>query len=160
MKNIIVVDMQKAFMRKTNEHLIEKIDNYLKSNKFDNIFFTKCFNDDSSPYTNILKWNGLKNPCDLDFVIAPPPNTRVIEKNCYGISQDDIVAMKMLNISEIEICGTDVDACVLAISFCLFDNNIKPIILKNLCASSSRNPNIQNHTLEIMARQFGHENVK
>ena len=37
-----------------------------------------------------------------------------------------------------EIYGTDTDACCLAIAFNLFDNNIKPIILYDLCASSSK----------------------
>ena len=59
-----------------------------------------------------------------------------------------------------EICGTDTDACCLAIAFNLFDNNIKPIILSDLCASSSRNKNIHNNALEIMKRQFGIENIK
>ena len=44
MKNIIIVDMQKGFMKETNSHLIEKINNYLKKNIFDNIFFTKSVN--------------------------------------------------------------------------------------------------------------------
>ena len=59
MKNIIIVDMQKGFMKKTNHHLIEKIKNYLKQNNFDNIFFTKCVNDCESPYTKLLNWNGI-----------------------------------------------------------------------------------------------------
>lgn len=67
---------------------------------------------------------------------------------------------KSLGITEIEICGTDTDACCLAIAFNLFDNNIKPIILSNLCASSSSNNSIHKNALEIMKRQFGEENIK
>ena len=60
-----------------------------------------------------------------------------------------------------EICGTDTDACCLAIAFNLFDNNIKPIILSELCdSSSSRNPNLHENALEIMKRQFGSENIR
>lgn len=54
MRNIIIIDMQKCFIKETNCHLIEKINNYLKENIFDNIFFTKCINDCESTYTNLL----------------------------------------------------------------------------------------------------------
>ena len=59
-----------------------------------------------------------------------------------------------------EICGTDTDACCLAIAFNLFDNNIKPIILSELCANSSNNINLHKNALEIMKRQFGTNNIK
>ena len=88
-----------------------------------------------------------------------PKNSRIIKKNCYSISQKDIKLFKKLKISEIEICGTDTDACCLAIAFKLFDNNIKPIILKDLC-TSSRNKNIHDNALEIMKRQFGLDSIR
>ncbi|MGN1213032.1 MAG: isochorismatase family protein [Christensenellales bacterium] len=59
-----------------------------------------------------------------------------------------------------EICGTDIDACCLAIAFNLFDNNIRPIILSDLCASSTGNKDIHSSALKIMERQFGSENIK
>ena len=160
MKNIIIVDMQKGFIKETNCHLIEKIKNYLKQNNFDNIFFTKCVNNSESPYTKLLNWNGITNEEEQKIVIDIPQNAKILTKNCYGISQEDIKLFKYLDITEMEICGTDTDACCLAIAFNLFDNNIKPIILSELCASSSRNKNINNNALEIMKRQFGSENIK
>ena len=160
MKNIIIVDMQKGFMKKTNCHLIEKLNNYLKENNFDNIFFTKCVNDCDSPYTKLLNWNGITRQEEQEIVNNIPQNAKILTKNCYGLSNENIKLFKNLGITEMEICGTDTDACCLAISFNLFDNNIKPIILSDLCASSSRNKNIHLNALEIMKRQFGSENIK
>ena len=155
MKNIIIVDMQKGFMTENNKHLIEKINYYIKSNRFDNIFFTKCINDDNSPYVNILNWHDMKDEVEQEIILDMPENSEIIVKNCYGISQKDIESIKQKGITEIEICGTDIDACCLAIAFNLFDNNIKPIILKDLCASSSSNKDIQNYAFKIIERQFG-----
>ena len=160
MKNIIIIDMQKGFMKETNYHLIEKINNYLKQNNFDNIFFTKCINDCDSPYTKLLNWNGVTMEEEQEIVIDIPQNAKILTKNCYGLSNENIKLFKDLGITEMEICGTDTDACCLAIAFNLFDNNIKPIILSDLCASSSRNKNVHNNALEIMKRQFGNDNVK
>lgn len=159
MKNILIVDMQKGFVKHTNIHLVEKINSYLSNNKFDNIILTQCINDENSPYRSILSWNNMTKLDEQELVINYPNNAKIITKNCYGISHNDIEMIKRLGITEIEICGTDTDACVYAIALNLFDNNIRPIILSNLCASSSGNPNIHNNALEIMKRQFGKENV-
>ena len=160
MKNIIIVDMQKGFMKETNSHLIEKINKYLSENSFDNIFFTKCINNEESPYTKILNWNGITYKDEQEIVCYVPQNAQILTKNCYGISPEDIKLFKHLGITEMEVCGTDTDACCLAIAFNLFDNNIKPIVLSDLCASSSRNKNVHKNALEIMKRQFGSDNIK
>lgn len=154
MRNIIIIDMQKGFIRESNKHLIEKITKYLIANNFDNIFFTKCVNDNESPYNKILKWDGMKQAVEQKIVIDIPNNAKILTKNCYGLSTENIKLFKNLGITEMEICGTDTDACCLAIAFNLFDNNIKPIILTDLCASSSRNKNLHQYALEIMKRQF------
>lgn len=44
-----------------NKHLVNKIDDYLKTNQFDNIFFTKCINNQQSPFVKILNWNGVSS---------------------------------------------------------------------------------------------------
>ena len=160
MRNIIIVDMQKGFMNESNNHLISKINDYLKINKFDNIFFTKCVNNTESPYQCILNWYDMNSEAEQEIVVNIPSKAKVLTKNCYGISNDDLQLFKELGITEMEICGTDTDACCLAIAFNLFDNNIKPIILSDLCASSSRNKNIHYNALEIMKRQFGKDNIR
>jgi len=160
MKNIIIVDMQKGFMKETNCYLIEKINKYLREYNFDNIFFTKCVNNSESPYTKILNWNGITNEDEQEIVCDVSKEAKILTKNCYGLSSENIKLFKNLGITEMEICGTDTDACCLAIAFNLFDNNIKPIVLSDLCASSSRNKNIHNNALEIMKRQFGSDNIK
>ena len=160
MKNIIVVDMQKGFMNENNKHLINGINSYIKENQFDNIIFTKCINNDSSPYVKILNWHDMKDEVEQEIILDVPENSEIIVKNCYGILNKDIEILKQKGISEIEICGTDIDACCLAIAFNLFDNNIKPIFLKDLCTSFYENKNIQNYYFEIIKRQFGKECIK
>ena len=38
-KSVIKFILQKGFMTKSNVHLVEKINNYLRQNNFDNIFY-------------------------------------------------------------------------------------------------------------------------
>ena len=152
MKSIIIVDMQDSFLNENNNYLIECINNYLENNEFSNIFITKCINDDDSPFRKILKYN---EGYSHKIVINQPTNAIIFNKNGYGLNQKQIDLIKEKGIKEIEICGTDIDACVLAIAFNLFDNGIKPIILSNLCDTSSKNKSLKNYSLEIIKRQFG-----
>ena len=90
MKNIIIVDMQEGFINDNNYHLVDKINTYLTSHKFDNIFFTQCINNNESPYIKILNWNGMTNIDEQKFAINIPRQAKVLTKNCYGISQNDM----------------------------------------------------------------------
>ena len=142
MKNIIIVDMQKGFINQNNQFLIEKINSYLHLNCFENIFYTKCINQSGSPFLEIPKWNGMLKNEDQQIVVDILSNSTIFTKSGYGLTPDMIKCLKDKYITEIELCGTDIDACVMAISYNLFDNNIKPIILSSLCGSSSDDHNI------------------
>lgn len=160
MKNIIVVDMQKGFINQNNQFLIEKVNSYLHSNCFKNVFYTECINQSGGPFLEILKWNAMLKIEEQQIVVDILNNSTIFTKNGYGLTPEMIKCLKDKNITEIELCGTDTDACVMAIAYNLFDNNIKPIILSSLCGSSSSNKKLHNNSIEIMKRSFGKENIK
>lgn len=95
--------------------------------------------------------------CDKESqsVVIKCKVNKIIEKYSYGISSEEIKEFKNQNINEIFLCGTDIDACVLNIAFNLFDNNIKPVFIKELCATSSNNPKIMESAWNIIERNFG-----
>ena len=159
MKNILIVDMQNGFINDNNRQIIEKINKYLENNKFDNVIYTRYRNYNDSPFVKILDWRAMTTLEEQEFCVNFLKDAMVIQKVGYGVRQEDILNLKELDIDEIEVCGTDTDACVLAIAFLLFDNNIKPIILKDLCASSSSNIEMHNMAIKVMERQFGSKNV-
>lgn len=160
MRNIIVVDMQKGFICDSNKHLVGNIENYLKENEFDNIFLTKYENTPQSPCATILNWQGMMTEEPQQFVIDVPNNSIVIKKDCYGLSKQDTDYFKSLGIDEMEICGTDIDACCLAVAFNLFDSGIKPIILSQLCGTSSKCQNVTECVFSIIKRQFGADSIR
>lgn len=159
MKSIIVIDMQKGFINKNNTHIVDKINNYLKTNAFDFIFYTAFINSLNSPFVKILNYKNMIDRDEQNFVVDIVPNSTIFEKEGYGLTQEMITVLKDNNIQEIELCGTDTDACVMAIAYNLFDNNIRPIIKSELCATSSFNNSIHTNSLEIMKRSFGKNNV-
>lgn len=136
MKNIIVVDMQKGFINKNNEFLVKNINNYLKNNTFDHIFYTKYINYKNSPFIKFLDWTDLLDEDSQQIIVDIKEGGIIIDKYGYGMDEKSIQLLKDNNITECEICGTNSDACVMAVAFNLFDNDIKPIILKDLCGTN------------------------
>jgi nicotinamidase-related amidase len=154
MKNIIIVDMQEGFMNANNIHLIKKINSYIKNNRFNYAYYTKFENKINSPFQTILNWHAMKTSEEQKIVVDILENAQIISKSTYSLPNKTIKHLKQNGISEIELCGTDTEACVLAIAYQLFDNGIKPILLKELCGTSSDNTNLHKAALDIIKRSF------
>lgn len=159
-KNIIIVDMQKGFINQNNSDIVEPIINYLKSNNFDNVFYTRFINTIGGPFVKFLGYNAMSTKEECEFVVDVVKSATIFNKTGYGLSFEMINELKNRNIKEIEICGTDIDACILAVAFDLFDNGIRPIILENLCGTSSSNKEIHKCAITLIDRQFGKNNIK
>lgn len=54
MKTLLIVDMQKGFINSNNEFLINKINELLEKNIFENIVLTKYKNKRNSPFVFIF----------------------------------------------------------------------------------------------------------
>lgn len=158
MKNIIVVDMQKGLMNENNKYLIDKINNFLQNNTFDNIYYTQFYNEKDSQYVKFLNWDKMSTKAEQELSVKDIGGIK-LNKMSYGLTQNQINTIKEQNINEIYLCGTDIDACVLAIGFQLFDNGIKPIFIKKLCASASKEQNIFDRIEPIIARNFGRDSI-
>lgn len=159
MKNLLVVDMQKGFINENNSFLIDKINNLLKTEKYDNVFYTKFYNHKNSFYFNYLNWNLMINKEERQMTVDVLPDSTIFVKNGYGLKNSQIKKLKDLKITSMDICGTDIDACVLAIMFQLFDNNILPVVLKDYVASSTSKI-LEHSALNIIANQFGSSCIK
>ena len=121
MKNIIIVDMQKGFINENNSFLVEKINNYLKNHDFDNIIYTKYINFPESPFVKFLDWKDLQDEDSQQIIVDIKKGGVIFEKVGYGIDTNVIDYMKSRKITECEVCGTNSDACVMAVAFNLFD---------------------------------------
>lgn len=170
MKVLLIVDMQKGFITNSNKVLIENINLQIKSGHYDKIVATKFINSEKSNYVKKLKWNAMFNEEETDFAINLPDNAIIIEKTSYGLplknfskNGTELVenGEKILDQNdELYICGTDYDACVLAIGYQMFDNGYNLSFLSNCIGSSSRNPIDKKVIEKIFTRNFGAESIK
>ena len=151
MKTLLVVDMQKGFIKgKSYEKLIDKINDLIINGKYEKVLFTKFINDNArnSLYQDKIGWNGLQTKKEQEISLNIPKNAVVFEKNGYGLKQEDLNYIKSLNIQEIDVCGVKTEACVYAIALQLWDARIYPNILINYVLGDTDMKN-------IYIKQFG-----
>lgn len=142
MNALLIVDIQKEFV---NNKIVEEINNYVKPSNYDFILGTIFENNSTSNFVKLLNYNECMNN------IKPLINCdEIYKKHTYGI--DNTIVEKLKQYSRVDIIGTDIDACIMAICFQLFDNNINFRVLTKYCYTSGR---VKNEALLIMKRNFG-----
>ena len=126
----------------------------LKNVQFDQIVATKFVNYKNSIYERFLNYTKLSQKQEQELALKLPADSLIFEKTSYEMLEKDFdVAFDKDD--EVYICGTDYDACVLAIAFQLFDNGIQPHILLNCVGSHSRNPISKEDFEKICLKNFG-----
>lgn len=167
MKNIIIiVDMQKGFTSsERTAYLIEKIAKLLEENIFDVVIATRFFNEDNSIFEQLHSWKYLKEETERELVEDIKPHIDYIEdKFIYTcVNANFIQRLCQLNggqyPEQVFLAGVDTDCCVLATAVDLFENNIRPIVLTDYCAS---NGGVESHKAAItcMKRLLGEKQIK
>ena len=137
----MVIDVQSYFLERSPKDLPRKIADYIKSSKYDFIAFTRFKNLPGSNWEKSLGWVSCRNDTDLilpeEFSgLATLDNT--FEKHTYSALKHPEGIFKQLqkkNIKEIDLCGIDTEACVLATAYDAFDHGFKVRVLLDLCYS-------------------------
>jgi len=159
MKKLLIIDIQKGFINENNADLIEKIENLIKNEKFDKVYATQFKNFSKSQYGSWLNWTALKSKTEqkLPKTIEKSVDA-IIEKTSYALP-DDQLKKYFRKDDEVYLCGTDYDACVLAVAFQLFDNEIRPYIILD-CVGSHSNLPISKKSFEKMCiKNFGKNSI-
>ncbi|HNU96184.1 MAG TPA: isochorismatase family protein, partial [Candidatus Magasanikbacteria bacterium] len=67
-------------------------------------------------------------------------NCKIVSRNTYSLFKVPRVKieLKEKKIKQVDICGFETDACVLATTYDLFDSGYKTVVLKNLCFSDNK----------------------
>lgn len=157
MNILVVVDMQKGFINKNNEFLIKNIEKLAKNANFDKIIATKFVNQKNSHYEKYLSYSAMQIGDECEFAVRLPEETIVVQKTSYGFP------LKYLSHEEdlfekgdtIYLCGTDTDACVLAIAYQLFDLGFEVKIVSDAIGSSAKEPLDRKYLDRIFTRNFG-----
>ncbi|MES2970995.1 MAG: isochorismatase family cysteine hydrolase [Patescibacteria group bacterium] len=160
MKNALVaIDVQKYFAVEKAADLPQKIVKHLESSKYDFVLFTKFRNDPGSNFHKILHWEQCTGPPATDIhpilvSYATPENT--FEKTTYSAFKSEAFTsfLKTREIQELDLCGINIDGCVLATAFEAFDLGFNVKILEELSSVASFRDDYEQFAKTIIARMF------
>lgn len=155
---LLVIDLQKEFINENTRDVVEKIDNLIKTNKYDNIVFTRFINTDNSIFVKKLKYKEGISKESKKIVIDTKENL-VIDKKIYSALSEQLKAYIRDNkIDKIYLCGIDTECCILKTAFDLFENEYNVYVLKDYCACFYGKKSHTN-AIEILKRNIGEEYV-
>jgi len=159
MKAILVIDVQNGFMKASNAYLVRNINRLLAKHPFGAVFCTQFVNTNSTLFAQSLNWHAMQAPPATNIAITIPSNAVVFQKSSYGLTAQHLEQLLNLNVSQIYLCGTDIDACVLAIAFQLFDAGIQPMFIIDCCDTSSTSLTLKESATSILKRSFGAQSI-
>ena len=158
MNLLLIIDLQQAFINKNTKLIVNKINNLIEKNNYNNIVFTRFINDNNSIFVNKLNYTDCIFEDSKKIVINTKDNF-VIDKKIYSALTDEL--KKYINdnkINNIYLCGIDTECCVLKTAFDLFENGYNVYVLKDYCACTHGKKR-HNNAIEILKRNIGSQYV-
>lgn len=155
---LLIIDLQKVFINKNTRKLPKKINKIINDKKYNKIAFTRFNNFDDSIYVKKLKWKKCINVDDKKIMIDIG-NNKVFNKYVYSaVNEEFIKFIKENNITNIYLCGIDIECCVLKTAFDLFELGYNVYVLKDYC-TCTHGIIRKNNALKIIKRCIGKDNV-
>ena len=144
MTALLVVDIQEEFV---TSDILNNVVDYINNSQYDSLIFTVFENTKDSNFVKLLNYtNCMKTKPLIE-------SSNLYKKSTYGISSSLIDKLKTY--SQVDVIGTDIDACVMAICYQLFDAGINFRIITKYCYGI-----LKDEAIKIMERNFGKAVVK
>tara|TARA_B100000686_G_scaffold354396_1_gene464418 strand:+ start:7085 stop:7582 length:498 start_codon:yes stop_codon:yes gene_type:complete len=148
---LLIVDMQTVFLKQSS-HLIEAVQDLVAKWPEKDLYWLQYRNHPGSLFEKHLNWSDAIVSPDIDLIEGPGQDKKHVH---YGYGPPpELIAHIQANYKRAYVCGMDTDACVFATMLRLWDNDIRPLLLTDYCASSGGGQ-FHDAALAIMQRQFG-----
>ena len=134
---LLIVDVQKGFIKRGSGSVIPIVENLQQC--YSHVFATRFINSENSPHRKFIpEWENLyPGTPEIELEFTKADHVKVIDKTIYSCINNDFLAyLQDLGIKEMHICGIDTDVCVSMCATDLFQNKIRPVVIKDACASS------------------------
>lgn len=159
MKMLLIIDLQNQFINENTKSSINDIEYLINSKMYDRICFTKFVNSIDNPTYKFLGWTGCLTEQSRDICINTKDN-KVFEKNTYSAFNNELIEyIEKNNIDEIYLCGIDIECCVLATAYNLFENGYNVKVIKDYCYSMYGD-NCKQNAIGILERNIGKNNIQ
>ncbi len=156
---LVVIDVQKHFAVEKAADLPQKIAKYIKQSNYDYVIFTLFRNDPSSNFHKILEWYKAMDRPDIDLHPALErfsTKENTFKKLTYSAFKVPafVKYLKDHHVEKLDICGINIDGCVLATAYEAFDLGYKMRILEDLSSVASERQDYEDSARTIIARNL------
>ena len=153
---LLIVDVQKGFINESTLFIPKAVQKLQED--YQQVFITKFINIEESPFRKLMSWHELSiGDPNVELAFRPVKRAIILEKTAYTCV--DKYFLKCLeNLTTVDICGIDTDACVMKCALDLFENGKTPRVLANYCASSG-GTYYHKSALKILERNIGKEQI-
>jgi nicotinamidase-related amidase len=155
---LIIIDAQKGFITRCSSHVLEQLDRL--QHQLNHVIFTKFYNPDPSPFREILDYQKL-SPGDSDTALAltPRQDAIIIDHPLYScVTRELCEHLEKLGAREVYVCGVATEACVLKTVLDLFEHNIRPYVIEDICASD-QDKHYHDIAIELMKKLVGEKQI-
>lgn len=157
MKILLIIDLQSEFINENTQDLVRKINDLRHSGEYDKIIFTRFINSTNSPVYK-MGWHGCMDEASCRICLEMGKSI-VLDKNTYTAYNDELIAcLGGCDVSEIYMCGLDIDCCVMMTAINLFENGYNVFVLKDF-VGCMQGEKFKNAALDILKRNIGRVRV-
>lgn len=150
-KVLLIIDVQRGFIKKGMEKIVPNILSHISKEHFDLIIQSRWENYMGSRYESALGYTDVGNSAQTemlitdysDHVISRCQYSCVVDKLTRIIDKEDIIF----------VAGVDIDACVLATLYDLWDGGYTFHVFKDSVGTSGKG--LTAPTLQLITRNFG-----
>lgn len=141
---LIVIDLQPAFIKPHNEHIVPNITNLIKNVPYDAYIEAVFHAEKGSLWDTQQNWfcpqdENMRTVDEVADVLAPHKPLRVVKetRSTFKGDQDVAAYLSQYDIEEVHLVGTETHDCVLATAYDTFAAGFPVYALEECCESGT-----------------------
>lgn len=154
-KVLIIIDVQRGFVKEATEFVPRNIEILLAKERYDKVIQTKWENYRGSRYEKDLGYFGVSDPAETELCIKSHTDC-VISRCAYSCVNDELLKVISKD-DDIDLCGLETDACVLGTCFALWDLGYRFHVIEQCTGTNAKE--LHEASIRLMRRQFGTQSV-
>lgn len=161
MKLLLVIDVQNGFMNANTKQIPEDLIKHINNYNYDLIIATRFINKVDSLYQtqlNMKEMTMLSPKTKLVNGIVELADIVIMRSTYTALTEDVERLLKKSELKQVYIAGLNLENSIMATAFNLFDRDIKPIILSQLCGTV-KGEAMKQSALDILAHNIGKDNI-
>jgi nicotinamidase-related amidase len=161
---ILGIDLQEGFLSDEvrGKNYVDRVEKYLGQQNKEEVLLTKFINQPNSNFVKLSKYDSLM-PDDPDTKLIgnlEAQDYAVLKKCAYSAWQPQLIErIEEQGITEIVMFGLDTHACVFKTALDVFEAGLRPIVLKDLCYSSTGQTH-HDMGMELLKELIGYDQVQ